>query len=76
MLDLYPTTDDQHRLKSNVLPEENMAGQQNLDHYTRKRSYQQQPIADEQHQLKSNVLHEENTICQTKPGPLYSKAII
>ena len=30
MLDLKPTTDDQHRLKSNVLPEENIVGQQNL----------------------------------------------
>ena len=36
MLDLKTTTDDQHRLKSNVLPEENIADQQNLDHYTRK----------------------------------------
>ena len=26
MLDLKPSTDDQHRLKSNVLPEENIAG--------------------------------------------------
>ena len=33
MLDLKPTTDDQHRLKSNVLPEENSTGQQNLDRY-------------------------------------------
>ena len=64
MLDLKPTTDDQHRLKSNVLSEENIVGQQNLDHYTRKRSYQQQPIADDQHQLKSNVPPEENTIGQ------------
>ena len=32
MLDLTPTTDDQHRLKSNVLPKENIAKQQNLDH--------------------------------------------
>ena len=43
MLDLKPIIDDQHRLKSNVLPEENIAGQQNLDHYIRKRSYQQPP---------------------------------
>ena len=64
MLDLKPTTDDQHRLKSNVLREENIVGQQNLDHYTRKRSYQQQPIADDQHQLKSNVPPKENTIGQ------------
>ena len=64
MLDLKPTTDDQHRLTQNVLPDENIAGQQNLDHYTRKRSYQQQPIADDQHRLKSNVLPEENTIGQ------------
>ena len=59
MLDLNTTTDDQHRLKTNVLPEENITGQQNLDHYTRKRSYQQPPIANDQHQLKSNVLPEE-----------------
>ena len=64
MLDLKPTTDDQHRLKTNVLPEENITGQQNLDHYTRKRSYQQPLIANDQHQLKSNVLPEENTIGQ------------
>ena len=31
MLDLKPTTDDQDRLKSNVLPKENTIGQQNLD---------------------------------------------
>ena len=54
MLDLKPTTDDQHRLnsnvlpiehqhllKSNVLPKENTIGQQNLARYTRKRSYEQ-----------------------------------
>ena len=61
---LKTTTDDQHRLKSNVLPAENIAGQQNLDNHTRKRSYQQPPIADDQHRLKSNVLPEENTIGQ------------
>ena len=61
MLDLKPTTDDQHGLKSNVLPEENIVGQQNLDNYTRKRSYQQQPITDDQHQLKLNMPPEENT---------------
>ena len=33
-----------------------------MDHYTRKRSSQQQPIADNQHRLKSNVLSYENTI--------------
>ena len=32
MLDLKPTTDDQHRLNS----KENIAEQQNLAHYTRK----------------------------------------
>ena len=64
MLDLKPSTDDQHRLKTNVLPEENTTGQQNLDHYTRKRSYQPPPIVNDQHQLKSNVPPEENTIGQ------------
>ena len=67
MLDLKPIIDDQHRLKSNVLPEENIAGQQNLDHYIRKRSYQQQPIANDQQRLKSNVPPEENTIGQQNP---------
>ena len=56
MLDLKPTTDDQRRLESNVLHEENIADQQNLDLYTRKHSCQQPPIADDQHRLKSNVL--------------------
>ena len=64
MLDLKPTTDDQHRLKTNVLPEENITGQQILAHYTRKRSYQQPPIANDQHQLKSNVLPGKNTFGQ------------
>ena len=65
MIDLKPTTDDQHRLKTNVLPDENTDGQQNLYRYIRKRSYQQQPpITDEQHRLKSNVLPEENTYGQ------------
>ena len=44
MLDLKPTTDGQHQLKSNVLFEENTIGQQNLARYTRKRSYEQPPI--------------------------------
>ena len=44
MLDLKPTTDDQHRLKTNVLPEENNFGQQSLDRYIRKRSYEQSPV--------------------------------
>ena len=64
MLDLKPTTDDQHRLESNVLHEENIADQQNLDHYTRKHSCQQPPIADDQHRLISNVLPKESTIGQ------------
>ena len=64
MLDLKPTTDDQHRIKSSVLHEENIPDQQNLDHYTRKHSCQQPPIADDQHRLKSNVLPKENTIGQ------------
>ena len=64
MLDLKPSTDDQHRLKTNVLPEENTTGQQNLDHYTRKRSYQQPLIANDQHQLKSNILPDEDTLGQ------------
>ena len=64
MLDLNTTTDDQHRLKTNVLPEENISGQQNLDHYTRKRSYQQPAIANDQHQLKSNELPDESTFGQ------------
>ena len=64
MLDLNTTTDDQHRLKTNVLPEENITGRQNMDHYTRKRSYQQPPIANDQHQLKSNVLPDENAFGQ------------
>ena len=64
MLDLKHATDDQRRLKSNVLHEENMADQQNLDHYTRKHSCQQPPIADDQHRLISNVLPKESTIGQ------------
>ena len=64
MLDLKPTTDDQRRLESNVLHEENIADQQNLDLYTRKHSCQQPPIADDQHRLISNVLPKESTIGQ------------
>ena len=74
MLDLKPTSHDQHRLKSNVLPDEYIAGQQNLHYYTRKRSYQQPPFVIDQHPLKSNVLHEENTIGQHVP--IYSKSIV
>ena len=44
MIDLIRTTDDQHRLKTNVLPDENTDGQQNLYRYIRKRSYQHPPI--------------------------------
>ena len=47
-----------------MLHEENIADQQNLDHYTRKHSCQQPSIADDQHRLKSNVLPKENTIGQ------------
>ena len=64
MLDVMPTTDDQNRIKTNVLSEENIADQCNLDHYTQKKSYQQPPIADDQHRLKSNVLPVDNTIGQ------------
>ena len=39
-----PIANDQHQLKSNVLPEENTIGQQSLDRYIRKRSYEQSPI--------------------------------
>ena len=73
MLDLKPTTVDQHRLKSNVLPDENIAGQQNLDHYTRKRSYQQPPILNGK-LLQLGSTDETNctstapdTICQDHP---------
>ena len=69
MLDLKTTTDDQHQLKTNVLPEENITGQQTLDHYTRKRSYQQPPTANDQHQKKSNVLPGENTFGQQSLDP-------
>ena len=44
ILDLKPPTDDQHRLKTNVLPEENTTGQPSRDRYIRKRSYEQSPI--------------------------------
>ena len=64
MLDLKHATDDQHGIKSNVLHEENMADQQNHDHYTPKHSCQQPPIADDQHRLISNVLPKESTIGQ------------
>ena len=61
MLDLKPTTNDKHRLNSNVLPEENIAGQQNMDHYARKPSYEQSPILNavynSDQQMKKIVQH-------------------
>ena len=63
MLGLKPTSDYQHRLKSNVLPEEDITVQQILDHHTRKYSCEHTPT-DDQHRMKSNVLLKENTIGQ------------
>ena len=42
MLDLKPTTDDQQRLKSNVVPGENAV----LTEYFKKKSHQQYPIVN------------------------------
>ena len=46
MLDLQPTTHDQHRLKTNVLPRERDCLQQQLNGYMRKQSYRQPPIVN------------------------------
>ena len=68
MLDLRPSTHDDHRLRTNVLPMEGNGVQQQLSIYIEMQSYRQPPIYNTMYNTKQQMEDIMNTSSMTPDG--------